>query len=109
MKEVLSTQDLSDADFKLLLTRVQTVDSDHYASVILKAALESKNITNAKIIAVLQAANHIDSDHYISEVLLDAAEQVRTGSAELKEAYRTVAKKIDSEVYYGRVIKAIDR
>ncbi|MFM7486473.1 MAG: hypothetical protein ACKO13_06075, partial [Cytophagales bacterium] len=43
MKEVLSTQDLSDADFKVLLTRVQTVDSDHYASVILKSALESAN------------------------------------------------------------------
>ncbi|MFN9863365.1 MAG: hypothetical protein ACK55U_08160, partial [Bacteroidota bacterium] len=109
MKEVLETQDLSDADFKLLMTRVETLDSDHYASQILKAALDSRNMNSAKLLTVLQAAGHIDSDHYISEVLLDAAEQVRTGSAELKEAYRATAKKIDSDVYYGRVIKAIDR
>jgi hypothetical protein len=66
-------------------------------------------MNDAKIVSVLTAAGKIDSDHYISEVLLDAAQQVRLGSAELKEAYRTAAKKIDSETYYGRVVKAIDR
>ncbi len=109
VKEVLSSQDLSDADFKLLLTRVQTVDSDHYAAVILMSALESRNLNNNKIVTVLQATGSIDSDHYIAEVLLDAAEQVRTAGAELKDAYRAAAKKIDSDVYYARVIKAIDR
>lgn len=108
-KEVLATQDLNDSDFKILVDRVATVDSDHYASIILKAALESKNMNEAKMVSVLTAAGKIDSDHYISEVLLDAAEQVRNGSAGLKEAYRAAAKKIDSETYYGRVVKAIDR
>lgn len=109
VKEVLGSQDLSDADFNLLLTRVQAVDSDHHAAAILMAALEVRSLSTNKIVSVLQATGSIDSDHYIAEVLMTAAERVRAAGAELKDAYRAAAKVIDSEVYYARVIKEIDR
>jgi len=41
-------------------------------------------------------------------VLTDAAPKVKAGDAALKEAYRAAAKKIDSETYYGRAMKAIE-
>jgi hypothetical protein len=83
-------------------------DSDHYSSTVLQQAMQVPNLSEAKVISVIQAAANIDSDHYITEVLIDAAPKVKTGSTSIKDAYRATAKKIDSETYYGRAMRAID-
>ncbi len=65
-------------------------------------------MTDGKLIAVLNAAAQIDSDHYITEVLVDAAPAVKSAGALVKDAYRAAARKIDSETYYGRALRAIE-
>jgi hypothetical protein len=83
--------------------------SDHYMSVFLQTALERPNLTKQNILSVLQATSKIGSDHYITEVLTDAAYKIKLmNDASLKEAYRTAAKQVDSETYYGRIIRAIE-
>jgi hypothetical protein len=65
-------------------------------------------MTDGKLIAVLNAASQIDSDHYITEVLVDAAPAVKSAGTPVKDAYRAAARKIDSETYYGRALRAIE-
>lgn len=107
-QEVLKKQDLDDAAFKSLIERASTVDSDHYASTILRAALDMPNLNDAKLISIITAAGNLDSDHYITEVLTSAGDNVKNASSAVKDAYRATAKKIDSETYYGRALRAID-
>jgi hypothetical protein len=104
----MKNQDLNEESFKKLIERASTIDSDHYASTILKSALTLAGITDGKVMSVLSAAGNMESDHYITEVLVAAAPKVKTGSNTLKDAYRAAAKKIGSETYYGRALKAID-
>jgi hypothetical protein len=83
------------------------MDSDHYKTEVLNNAMKRAG-SNKNIIQVLNAAGQIDSDHYITEVLVSAAPKVKTGSAEIKDAYRASAKSISSETYYGRALRALE-
>jgi len=105
---VLSTQSLSDDNFKKLMTRVSLVESDHYATVILKSALNKTATNDARLISVLETAGSMDSDHYTTDVLLAAAPKVVAAGDGVKTAYRTAAKRINSETYYGKALRAID-
>jgi hypothetical protein len=107
-QKVLQKQDLTDEAFKSLIDRASNVDSDHYASQILKSALDLEGLSDVKLISIISAAANIESDHYITEVLTDAAPRVRNASNAVKEAYRNAARKIGSETYYGRAMKAVD-
>ena len=107
-QEVLKRQDLNDDAFKALVERASHMDSDHYASTILKASLDLPNLSEAKLISILAVAGNMESDHYITTVLTDAAPLVKVGSSSVKDAYRAAAKRIESETYYGRALKAID-
>jgi hypothetical protein len=102
-------QDMTDEAFKNLIDRVSHIESDYYASTVLQQALNLPNLTTAKILSIINASANIGSDHYITEVLVDAAPKVKNGDASLKDAYRAAAKKIDSETYYGRVMKALEK
>jgi hypothetical protein len=105
---VLKNQELNDEAFKALVNRAGSLDSDHYASVILNEALEMPNLSEAQLISVINAAANMDSDHYITTVLVDAAPRVKGSSNTVKDAYRSTAKRIGSDTYYGRALKAID-
>jgi SOS response regulatory protein OraA/RecX len=105
---VMKNQDLSDEAFKSLMERASNVDSDHYASQILRSALDQPGLDEAKLISVITAASNINSDHYITEVLTDAAPLVKNSTQNVKDAYRSAARKISSDTYYGRAMKAID-
>jgi hypothetical protein len=107
-QQIMKKQDLTDDAFKSLVERASHVDSDHYATQILKAALDLPGLNDAKLLSIISAAGNIKSDHYITEVLTDAAPLVKNGSSNLKDAYRSVARKISSDTYYGRAMKAID-
>ena len=107
MGEVLK-QDLNDEAFKSLIDHVSHMESDYYASTVLQEALKLPNLSNAKVMSILNASTNIGSDHYITEVLIHAAPRVKSGDAALKEAYHAAAKKIDSETYYGRAMKALE-
>jgi hypothetical protein len=105
---VLKNQDLNDEAFKALVNRAGSLDSDHYATEVLKSALEIPNLNDPKLISVINAAGNMESDHYITTVLTEAAPMVKGGSAAVKDAYRSTSKRISSETYYGRALKAID-
>lgn len=110
--EVLTTllkkQDLKEAQFKKLIEYCDSMESDHYKSQTLQTALETPNMTDGKMIAIINAAAEINSDHYITEVLVEAAPYVKSGNTVVKDSYRTAAKKINSETYYGRALRALE-
>jgi hypothetical protein len=107
LKSLLKRQELTDAQFGKLIDAVGQMDSDHYVMTVLNEAL-SKSITDAKVIAIINITKNMESDHYITEVLVDAAPKVRDGNSVMRDAYRAAAKRISSETYYGRAIRAID-
>ena len=109
IRELLDKKlDASTSSLKQLLDIVNNnIQSDHYASTIYKT-MGSHNLTEDQLIAVLESLSNIQSDHYMSQALLAFSNNVRNSSERVKTAYRTAAKSIGSNTYYGRAIKAID-
>jgi hypothetical protein len=103
----MAKQSLQEDQFQKVLEASGEMDSDHYKSNILQEAL-SKAVSSNVVRQVLKTAAEIESDHYKTEVFLAAAPKVKAGSQELKDLYRASAKDISSEMYYGRVLKAIE-
>jgi len=107
LKNILEHQKLSEESFKLLVFVAGDLSSANYASDVLRTA--SKNdLSKEQLINILNATANINSDHYLTEVLSSLASQVRSSDDAVKEAYRKAGKKINSETYYGRAMKAID-
>ncbi len=108
-KQILKKVSLNDEAFKSLLDVLAQHQSDYYMSEFLKTAADRPNVSKANLLAIIQAAGSIDSDHYITEVLTTLAPTLRAmNDTSLKDAYRTAARKISSETYYGRALRALD-
>ncbi len=108
-KKILEKQALSDDSFQKLLEAMSKIGSDYYIAEFLKTAAERPNLTKQNMQAIVTSAGTIESDHYITEVLVEMAPRIKaTNDSALMDAYRTTAKKIGSETYYGRVMRAID-
>lgn len=107
LQSVLKNQNLSDENFKNLVLATGRIDSDHYVSVVLQQAA-SQSLTKNQIISICKAVESIGSDHYKTTVLTRIAPIVKQSDTEAKDAYRQAAKRISSETYYGRALRAID-
>ncbi|MEP6734723.1 MAG: hypothetical protein ABJA70_04335 [Chryseolinea sp.] len=107
LKSIVSNQKLSDESFKQLVNAGGKLGSSNYASEVLKKASQ-RTLSKSQLADILEASHSINSDYYLSEVLLSVSSQVRSADASVKEAYRQAAKKINSESYYGKALKAID-
>ncbi len=107
LKSLLEHQDLSDESFKQLVSVGGKLNSDNYAAEVLKKAADD-DLNKNKLTEILKAAANINSDHYLTEVLMSLADQVKSADTSVKDVYRQAAKKIDSESYYGKALKAID-
>ena len=108
-KKILKKQALSDESFQKLLETMAGHQSDYYMADFLKTASERPNLSKQNLQTILTAAGAIESDHYITEVLVEMAPMIKASNdAALKDAYRVTAKKISSETYYGRALRAID-
>ena len=107
MKNVLKNQRLTDESFRLLVNVSSEFNSANYAADVLKAAAD-KDLSKNQLMDILKASGNINSDHYLTEVLLRLSDQVRSSDSSVKDAYRSAAKNIDSDTYYGRAVKAID-
>jgi len=108
-KQILRKVPLTDEAFKNLLDEMATHQSDYYRAEFLKSASERPNISKNNLLNILNAAGSIDSDHYITDVLVTLAPTLKSmNDQSLKDAYRSAAKKIESETYYGRALRAID-
>ena len=107
LMKVLRNNSLNDAQYDQVLRKVEDIDSDHYKVVIIKDVLGAK-LTEKHLMSILDAAESIDSDYYKSEVLKNACNLVQDASDDVKSTFRTVARGIRSDTYYGRVARCID-
>jgi hypothetical protein len=108
LKKLLTRQDLTETQFTKVIKVAGDMGSDHYKMTILRQVVMAPNASDSKILAVLNETGSVDSDHYLTEILTAAAPKVKTGSANLRDAYRAAAKRISSETYYGRALRAIE-
>ena len=101
--------DSSSSSFNSLLSLIENnIKSGHYATNIYKKLAKNNSLSEGQLILVFNSASKINSGHYLSETLMAFATQVRHSSEKVKSAYRTAAKSINSDTYYGRAVKAID-
>jgi hypothetical protein len=107
LDKILENQKLSENNFNQLVTAAGEMGSANYATDVLQNAAKS-DLSKAEVLALLKAAENIDSDHYLTSVLSAIAPKVKSGDADLKEAYRQTAKKVSSETYYGRALRYIE-
>ncbi|MBL7870337.1 MAG: hypothetical protein JNM78_01905 [Cyclobacteriaceae bacterium] len=108
LTSLLKKQELKEAQFKKLVEYCDSMGSDHYKSQTLRTALSTPQMTDGKMIAIIKAASELHSDHYMTEVLVEAAPYVKSASNGVKDAYRSAAKNINSETYYGRTMRAMN-
>ena len=109
LNALVKRQNLDDASFRKLIEVGSQGDSDHYASQFLQTALSLPSLTNAQLATIITSAGNIDSDHYVTEVLVKAAPKVRASTDNtIRDVYRSAAKRIESETYYGRALRAIE-
>lgn len=107
LQNILEHQKLSEEAFSKLVTVGSHVNSAYYASEVLREAAK-KPLTKSQLLALLTASSNIDSDSYLAGLLMDVADQVQKSDENVKDAYRKAAKRIESETYYGRALKAIE-
>jgi hypothetical protein len=107
IKELMSNELDTDKLNKVLVIIEKNISSDHYATAIYKKMAKRRDLTEEQMMNVLSATKSISSSHYLSETLVAFAPVVKNGSSQLKEAYTKAAKSINSETYFGRVMKAI--
>ena len=101
--------DSSSSSFNSLLSLIENnIGSDHYATTIYKKLAKNNSLSENQLVSVFNSATKIKSDHYLSETLKAFSAQVKRSSEKVKSAYRTAAKSINSDTYYGRAVKAID-
>ena len=101
--------DSSSSSFNSLLSLIENnISSGHYATNIYKKMGKNSTLSEDQLVSVFNSATKIRSDHYLSQTLMAFSAQVKRSSEKVKSAYRTAAKSIRSETYYGRAVKAID-
>ena len=105
--KILKHQKLSDDSFKNLILAAGELNSSTYAADVLQNAA-TKTLSANQLVYTLKAAENIDSDHYLTTVLQALAPQVKNADSSVKDAYRQAAKKISSETYYGRALRAVE-
>jgi hypothetical protein len=108
LSKMMREQKIEANTMAALSEAIADMSSSTYAAEIIKDASRADRIEKNTLIALLQAAGEIDSDYYLSEALTSLADHVRASDDEVKKAYREAARKIGSDTYYGRAVKAID-
>jgi len=107
LKSVIENQELSDEAFRQVINAAGNLSSANYASEVFRR-MSQQRMSKTRLIQYLEASTKINSDHYLSDVLTSVAEEVRSADSAVKDSYRQAAKRIRSESYYGKAIRAID-
>lgn len=108
LRHLLRKQDLQGQAYTAFLQAASSISSDNYSSEVFQSLAREKRLSDDQLSELLLATGSIQSDHYLSEVLVSVASEVRNRGEGVKAAYRTAAKNISSESYYGRAMRAID-
>lgn len=108
LSKMMREQKIGENTMEALAEAIGDMSSSTYAAEIIKDASKASRIEKKTLIALLGAASEIDSDYYLSEALTSLADHVKASDEEVKKAYRDAARRIGSDTYYGRAVKAID-
>ncbi|MEQ8925823.1 MAG: hypothetical protein RLO81_08425 [Fulvivirga sp.] len=108
LSNMLKSQQLPLDAIKEVANTISNMGSSNYACEVIKDGAKNSNYEKAALIELIKACESIDSDYYASEALQSLASQVRNADEEVKSAYRSAAKSISSDTYYGRTVKAIN-
>ena len=106
--KIVEMQELDDKTMEQLAHAISGLSSSNYGAEVIKHAAEQKTLNKGKLIPLINAAGSLNSDYYASSALEALAPHVRQSDNEVKNAYRTAAKNIHSDIYYGQAIRAID-
>ncbi len=107
--KIVSEQDLGKESTESFKLAVRSINSDHYASQIIIRAANEANLDDDLVASLLESAEEINSDHYMSQALIALSEYINdTDNDELRRIYRSIAREISSDTYYGRAMKALD-
>jgi hypothetical protein len=91
------------------LSLMEMIKSDHYAANTYKKIASNYKLSDSQLIRIMNSAgNNISSSHSLTSVLVALSDQVNNSSSRVKETYRTTAKRIKSDTYYGRALKALN-
>ncbi len=109
LTKIISEQKLGKESTESFKRAVQNISSDHYASQIIIRAADDAELDDDLVTSLLESANEINSDHYLSQALISLSDYINdSGSDELRRLYRSIAREINSDTYYGRAMKALD-
>lgn len=104
----LMTDNLDTESLNQLLEIIQkNIGSSHYASNVYKKMASRSNLSEQQLIIILNATKSINSSHDLTTALLAFAPKVKKSSSKVKDAYMKAAKSINSDSYFGKVMKAI--
>lgn len=106
--KIAKEQDLNDQALERLAETVSELSSSNYAAEVIKNAADSRNLSKARLLPLIKAAGSISSDYYAASALQSLAPHVKASDKDVKDAYRTAAKNINSDTYYGQAMRAID-
>lgn len=108
LKSFLDRQQLSAATLNAFVETVGRINSDSYVADVMEEAADEDELTDNQLISLLKACRNINSDHYLTASLGYFADEVRTRSGNVLDTYRSVAKGINSETYYGQALRAVE-
>lgn len=109
LTKIMEKQDLSPRAMEKVAEGIGNLGSSHYATSVIKAISDNDNLNKSSLLSLIRAIESISSDYYASSALEAIAPQVKKSDNEVKDAYRSAAKSIHSDTYYGRAMRAIDR
>ncbi|MEO1629029.1 MAG: hypothetical protein AAFV25_28045, partial [Bacteroidota bacterium] len=108
LKRAVNKQEVNGGAFQEVLEAMEDMDSGHYLALTIKSIARKGNLSDNQLVDLIYFTADVDSDHHKTEALVALSKQTKKAGGKALETYRKVAKDIDSEVYYGRALKAID-
>ncbi len=108
LSKLMKNQELSSRSVEKIANAITGLGSSHYASSAIKSISKNDNLSKESLISIIKAIGNISSDYYAASALESIAPLVKRSDESVKDAYRTAAKSINSDTYYGRAMRAID-
>ena len=109
LSKIISEQKLGKESTESFKSAVRSINSDHYASQIIIRAANDADLDDDLVASLMESAEDINSDHYLSQALISLSDYINeSGNEELRRLYRSIAREINSDTYYGRAMKALD-
>jgi len=108
LKKIISRNTLDDSSFKALTIAMQEINSDHYLIEVFAKAAGQRDLSSTQVVDLIETLDDINSDSYTAEGLLAILDRVLELGGQTLQAYKSMAKQINSDSHYRRVMRALD-